>query len=165
MTLQEAVANVPVGGTITMLRDVSLSVDLQLSNKTVTLDLGGYTLSRVNGHITGNITLWIQGGTVTIKNGTINNTWNGGRPVSVSGGANVTIESGTYTGTEHAIYCYGNGSTVTIVSGQFSCTAPYDNDGCLGTTTGGQIVLAPGSVASINPFVNNGAATSVTVTH
>ncbi|MDR1746034.1 MAG: autotransporter-associated beta strand repeat-containing protein, partial [Tannerella sp.] len=161
-SLADAAANVPEGGTITMLKDVSVSISYitLAAEATYTLDLGGHTLSNAG-------ELMITAGTVTIKNGMVNNTKSNGLALRVGPYADVTIESGTYTSGICAIYCMG---MVTIVSGQFSSVTDPDNKGCLTTATSiptgitGQIVLAPGSVASVYPFVNVAGATNVTVT-
>jgi hypothetical protein len=159
-TLVDAAANVPEGGTITMLQDVTLSggVSIELRvDKGYTIDLGGYTLSGFASTL-----LIIFDGTVTIRNGSIVN--NGSRGIIVYG-ATVSILDGSYTGNDNAISSSGTyNGTVTITSGHFVCITNSSNNGCLSTSGTVQILLAPGSTANVNPWLNNAAAKNVTVT-
>jgi hypothetical protein len=151
-TLAEALAEVPDGGTITMLQDVTSGlVDLDV-NRTYTLDLGGYTLS---GNASPLLHIWQ--GTIAIQNGSVATA--GGCAIAVNGGT-VNILNGSYTGDDDAIYAPGG--TVTITSGHFVSTTDGWNDGCL-VTGGGQINIAAGSEASVDPWKNSGSVTDVTV--
>ena len=73
----------------------------------------------------------------------------------------VSIRSCNFYSIDSAVIC-GLSGIVTIASGQFSC-ASTTIDGCLATVsafpfTGGTILLATGSTASVNPWLNNTAA-------
>ncbi|GHT09999.1 hypothetical protein FACS189426_09530 [Bacteroidia bacterium] len=152
-TLVEAAEAVENNGTITMLKNVSVDMyDNTLNtDKTYTLDLGGKTLSTYGGNF-GLFALQVEAGTVTVKNGSVT------ARVDVNGGE-LTVESGAYSGTSIAIACYGG--KVTLISGTFTSTNP--SYGCL-MEYGGEIVLAPGSTADVNPWKNTAGVMAVTVT-
>ncbi|GHT65660.1 hypothetical protein FACS189452_00160 [Bacteroidia bacterium] len=150
-TLAEAAQEVEEGGTITMLKDVTIYdyADVTLTaNKSYTIDLGGFTLASddENGLI-------MESGTVTVKNGSIT------KDILVDGGR-LIIENGAYSGGDDAIYC--TGGRVTIISGTFTATGDY-GDGCL-VENGGIIALAGGSTADVNPWKNPAGAAAVIVT-
>lgn len=64
-TLQAAIDAAPDGETVTLLTDAIEDVAI---NKSITLDLGGKTLTNTNA---GKATISVQGGTVTVKNGNV----------------------------------------------------------------------------------------------
>ncbi|GHT23089.1 hypothetical protein FACS189430_05850 [Bacteroidia bacterium] len=150
--LVEAAQEVEEGGTITMLKDVTIYdyADVTLTaDKIYTIDLGGFTLGSndENGLI-------MESGTVTVTNGSIT------KDILVDGGR-LIIENGTYSGYDDAIYC--TGGRVTIISGSFTATSDSSNNGCL-VEGGGIIALAGGSTADVNPWKNPAGAAAVIVT-
>jgi len=170
-TLEDATAAVADGGVITMLQDVTTANATLSEDKTYTLDLNGYTL-------TDNTTYWalhITAGTVTVKNGAIANTFDDG--IYLSGGAaildnltinavsyalyvedgNVSVLSGEYVGGD-GVSCVNN-AIITITEGHFVRTG---EGGCL-NENGGQILLADGSTANVDPWKNDANAKDVTI--
>ena len=137
-TLADAVAAAQDGETITLLTDATEDVAI---NKSITLDLGGKTLTNTNA---GKATISVQGGTVTVKNGNVMG-GTGYYNIEVTKGSNanltladvtatagntgssmidnwgtLTIESGTYTGGMDTVKSE-EGSTLTINGGTFTC--------------------------------------------
>ena len=157
--LEDAVAAVPDGGTITMLRDVALNEAVYLdANKAYTLDMGGYTITNAGyqSHL-----LRIISGSVFIQNGYAVCT-TGTAAIIVSTGGTLNIISGEYIGCDDAVYAAGG--TVVITSGHFVCTEDPARDGCLTEYSDAKVTLAPGSKANVTPWLNNPDATDVTVT-
>lgn len=174
ITLEAAVAEVTKGGTITMLQDVELNKRAYLEeNKTYTIDLDKYTLSGDLDEL-----IRIHSGNVTISNGNISNSGYFGIIIdedavvvldgltvsaqedAVDNFGTLSILSGNYTGEEDAIYC-NEGGTVTITAGHFVATVDAWGDGCLLEEDGGKIVLAEGSTADVEDWLNS--AMDVTV--
>ena len=119
-TIAEGVAAVNDLSTLTLLADVTENVTISKEGETIYFDLNGKTLT---GHVS------VNSGNVFIKgNGTINAPYSA---VSADGtNAVVTIQNGTYTGTEtgnvtliHAV----NGGTVNIEDGTYT-GAPASGD-------------------------------------
>ena len=174
-TLQSVLSAVLSGGTITMLRDINEAETIN-SNKTCTIDLGGNTIS-----MTGSVTNFfnITAGTLTVKNGSITNPYSSGRGIYVNGaaasaildrltvnagftavyvsGGNASILSGDYSALYRSVYVGDNGKA-TITSGHFTSV----NDASISTISGGQILLAEGSVPSVSSWLNS--ARDVTIT-
>ena len=136
-----AVAAVPNGGTITMLRNLTMGSTTGFSqSKTYTINLGGYTISGAG-------SLSINAGTVTVENGTIDVSGNYGLRVQ---SGTVTVKSGNYRG-NYGGYC--SSGSVEIVSGVF--TRSVSGNECISEISPGSITLAAGSSANVSPWKNN----------
>jgi len=184
VTLEEATAAVPDGGTVYMLRDVTVDDFIYLDeNKTYTIDFGGYTLSRT--FIDRGTVLVIGAGNVTLQNGNVvadgengiaivvegyaatfdnitadasaGNAMVHGNAVWVRNNASLSILSGTYIGSDDAVWVQTGNAVIT--TGVFESTFDYNNDGCLV----GNIVLAPNSVADVPNWLGSAKKVVVTV--
>ena len=159
-SLQEAINAVANNGTVTLLRDVDLSLEsikfIDLRSQpvlkgvsTYTLNLGNYTVSGANA---GNLFLLNadnQGSAfhvrIVAKAGGISTT--GACALSVTGARSLlTIDGGTYSGTEDAMNV--KSGSVVLATGTFIATVDSSGDGCLFVGTDGNISLAPGSLAN-----------------
>ncbi|MBO4983828.1 MAG: hypothetical protein J6D23_07190 [Clostridia bacterium] len=118
--LQEAIDAAPVGGTVTLLKDIAVESNLSNAAKglfninsddDITLDLNGKTIT-VTDNSAGNFIVFYSYGNFTIKNGTVNLTstidreWNAQSTIILNRGGNLVVESGTYShlgGTDMAI--------------------------------------------------------------
>ena len=147
-----------------MLRDVELAEAVYLEeDKTYTIDLDNHTLSSTGGYA---LTIW--GGKVTIKDGSITGDFNciyidenalvtldaltvNADFIAIQNAGTLSILSGDYSAGEVAIY--GQWGTVTITTGHFSCWGDFEC-GCLFEEDGAQIVLAKGSVADVENWLN-----------
>lgn len=110
--LADAVAAVPEHGeTVTLVKDVTGQVVIP-ADKTITLDLGGKTLTNSG-------TAIINNGTLTVDNGTIVSTSNVG--IGVGDNSKTTIQPGvTIEAQEGAVITsYATGATITINGGKF----------------------------------------------
>ena len=111
------------GGTITLKEDVVLDKTLVIAEgKTLTVDLNGKSISntediwnQANGDWSA---ISVRGGTLIIKNGTIDAKENDCYAIDVQDGGKVIIESGTYVGNCHAVYVYEG--DLEVKGGKFS---------------------------------------------
>lgn len=102
-TLEDAIAACDLGGTVTLLQDLSLR-SLYPSVGGITLDLGGNTLTFTqNGG-----GLWCDG-TITIQNGAVEAVSRCQCPLNVSEGGNMELKDVTVTGTSVGVTISGNG--------------------------------------------------------
>lgn len=182
---KDALSAVPEEGTITLLTDIVMTTGTYLllnTNKTYTFDLDGHALTSSGDNVFK--ILQVQAGTVTIRNGSITNSDLNG--IDVFGG-NVILEdltvraeneevatavyveygtasilSGDYYGALNAVFS-SNDAVITLTSGHFTC-----QDDELGYYAlhrfiheNGEIVLAPGSYATVANWLNS--AKEVTV--
>ena len=125
-TLAEAVAAAQAGDTITLLGNLELDARVE-PNKTMTFDLGGYTLSRTGTGGNGSV-IDVKGGDVTITNGVIDCTQDdtvivadGVYALTVRSGATLTLNDLTVTVDSQAgacVYPFA-GATVTILGGTY----------------------------------------------
>lgn len=125
-TLAEAVAAAQAGDTITLLGNLELGARVE-PNKTMTFDLGGYTLSRTGTGGNGSV-IDVKGGDVTITNGVIDCTQDdtaivadGVYALTVRSGATLTLDDLTVTVDSQAgacVYPFA-GATVTILGGTY----------------------------------------------
>ena len=128
-TIEAALAAAHENDTITLLKNVSPKTTVEIS-KSVTLDLGGFTVTGPKVEVKSGQSKWpeyialkVTDGTVTIKNGTVS-----GR-VNVYDAANVTIEKGVTIKNK----CYNSSSGYGIVVwgdgtyGQVGCKTPILN--------------------------------------
>ena len=160
-SLQEAINAAQGGETVTLLTGATEDVTV-VTGKNITLDLGGNTLTNTNA---GKATISVQGGTVTVKNGsivggtgyyTIDNygtatledvTATAGNTDSsmIRNDGTLTIESGSYSGGLNVVKSEED-STLTINGGKFELS--YATNGYTGvvfaygntTITGGEFI-------------------------
>lgn len=97
------------GGQFTLQEDMVISNTVVVpEGKTLELDLGGHTLSNTSNIWDEQGDQWsylsVRGGTLIIKNGTIDAKENDCYAIDVQNGGKVIIESGTYKGNVHAVY-------------------------------------------------------------
>ena len=170
-TLDEAVQAVPNGGTITMLKEVTVAkpsyVDFGIvleANKSYTIDFGGNLLrtgdnSRIRLYL-----MLIKQGSVVLKNGEIKANKDNGQNLMPSAvgayGASTTVDiiNMNISGSDNAVSAL-NGSTTTLWSGIFKSLTPpisamYEENG--------QIVLASGSTVAPTSSWKNAATVTVT---
>ena len=139
--------------TITLTEDLTQNLVVP-AYASVTLDLGGHTITNVqkdNGYYDHAIT---NNGTLTIKGeGTVNAT-NGKNAIYNNTGATLTIENGTFSATgAQALF---NKGTATISGGSFSCS----NGQQLITAFSGSLTITSGDFYNSNTF--GGTAVGVT---
>lgn len=112
-SLTEAVAAAEDGQTVTLLADAAEDVVI---SKSITLDLGGKTLTNTNG---GKATISVTGGTVTMKNGNVV----GGTSyynIEAKKDANLTLTNVTATAGNTGSSMIDNWGTLTITSGTYT---------------------------------------------
>ena len=129
LTLAEAVAAAEAGDTIRLLGNLELDARVE-PNKSMTIDLGGYTLSRTGTGGNGSV-IDVKSGNVVITNGVIDCTQDdtaivadGVYAITARSGANVTLGGLTVTVNSQAgacVYPFG-GAQVTILSGTYANT-------------------------------------------
>lgn len=114
-TLQAAIDAAQDGETVTLLTDAIEDVAI---NKSITLDLGGKTLTNTNA---GKATISVQGGIVTAKNGNVvGGTGYYNIEVTKGSNANLTLEDVTATAGNNDSSMIDNWGTLTIESGSYS---------------------------------------------
>ena len=114
-SLAEAIDAAQGGDTVTLLADATADVVI---NKSITLDLGGKTLTNRNA---GKATISVQGGTVTVKNGSVvGGTSYYNIEVTKDSNANLTLTDVTATAGNNGSSMIDNWSTLTITSGEYS---------------------------------------------
>lgn len=112
-SLQEAIGAAQDGQTVTLLADAAEDVVI---SKSITLDLGGKTLTNTNG---GKATISVTGGTVTVKNGNVvggNDYYN----IEAKKDANLTLTDVTATAGNTGSSMIDNWGTLTITSGTYT---------------------------------------------
>lgn len=117
------------GGQLTLQEDMVISNTVVVpEGKTLELDLGGHTLSNTT-EIFNKDENWsylsVRGGTLIIKNGTIDAKENDCYAIDVQNGGKVIIESGTYKGNVHAVYV--TEGEIEIKGGTFSVKQKYQD--------------------------------------
>lgn len=133
-SLTEAVAAAQDGQTVTLLADATEDVVI---SKSITLDLGGKTLTNTNG---GKATISVTGGTVTVKNGNVvggNDYYN--IEVTKNSNANLTLTDVTATAGNNGSSMIDNWGTLTITSGTYTggLNVVKSEEGSKLTITGG----------------------------
>ena len=116
--LDEAAQN---GGSFTLSDDIILEKPVEVAKgKELVLDLNGKTISNSTNIYSGNnwSAISVQGGTLTVKNGTIKAKEGDCYVFDVRDGGKLIIESGVYIGNISAIYCYEG--EVIVKGGEFS---------------------------------------------
>lgn len=112
-SLTEAIGAAQDGQTVTLLADATKDVVI---SKSITLDLGGKTLTNTNG---GKATISVQSGTVTVKNGSVV----GGTSyynIEAKKDANLTLTDVTATAGNNGSSMIDNYGTLTITSGTYT---------------------------------------------
>ena len=112
-TLQAAIDAAAQNATVTLLADAAEDVVI---SKSITLDLGGKTLTNTNG---GKATISVTGGTVTVKNGNVV----GGTSyynIEAKKDANLTLTDVTATAGNTGSSMIDNWGTLTITSGTYT---------------------------------------------
>lgn len=135
-TVNAAIAAANNGDTVTLLSDTTEDV---LINKSITLDLGGKTLTNVG---VGKATISITGNNVTVKNGNVI----GGASyynIEVKTGASATLEGITATAGNTGSSMVDNWGTLTINSGTYTggLNTVKSEEGSTLTITGGKFTL------------------------
>ena len=137
-TLSAAVSDAQDGNTVTLLTDVTLDARIEPnlgSGMALTIDLGGYTLSRTGTGGNGSV-IDVKSGNVVITNGVIDCTQddtaivaNGVYAITARSGANVTLDTLTVTVDSECGACVYpfDGATVTILGGAYAnrTSTPY----------------------------------------
>lgn len=114
-SLQEAINAAQDGETVTLLADATEDAVI---NKSITLDLGGKTLTNTNA---GKATISVQGGTVTVKDGNVaGGTSYYNIEVTKGSNANMTLTGVTATAGNTGSSMIDNWGTLTIESGSYS---------------------------------------------
>lgn len=137
-TLQAAVDAAQDGQTVTLLADVAEDVVI---NKSITLDLGGKTLTNTDA---GKATISVLGGTVTVKNGNVvGGTGYYNIEVTKGSNANLTLTDVTATAGNNGSSMIDNWGTMTITSGEYSggLNVLKSEEGSTLSITGGTFTL------------------------
>ena len=114
-SLQEAINAAQDGQTVTLLADATEDVVI---NKSITLDLGGKTLTNTNA---GKATISVTSGTVTVKNGNVvGGTSYYNIEVTKNSGADLTLTDVTATAGNTGSSMIDNWGTLTITSGTYT---------------------------------------------
>lgn len=114
-SLQAAVDAAKSGATVTLLADAAEDVVI---SKSITLDLGGKTLTNTNG---GKATISVKSGTVTVKNGNVvGGTGYYNIEVTKGSNANLTLTDVTATAGNTGSSMIDNWGTLTITSGTYT---------------------------------------------
>ncbi len=133
-SLQAAVDAAKSGATVTLLADAAEDVVI---SKSITLDLGGKTLTNTNG---GKATISVAGGTVTVKNGNVvGGTGYYNIEVTKGSNANLTLTDVTATAGNNGSSMIDNWGTLTITSGTYTggLNVVKSEEGSKLTITGG----------------------------
>lgn len=143
-SLAEAINAAEDGQTVTLLADATEDVVI---NKSITLDLGGKTLTNTNA---GKATISVQSGTVTVKNGNVvGGTGYYNIEVTKGSNANLTLTDVTATAGNNGSSMIDNYGTLTITSGTYTggLNVVKSEEGSKLTITGGTFTLdyAPSS--------------------
>lgn len=151
-TLQAAIDAAQDGQTVTLLTDATEDVAI---NKSVTLDMGGKTLTNTNA---GKATISVQGGTVTVKNGNVvGGTGYYDIEVTKDSNANLTLVDVTATAGNTGSAMIDNYGTLTVTSGNYTGgldTVKNEPNAKL-TITGGAFTLTKGTSKGFTGVVFN----------
>ena len=151
-SLQEAINAAQDGQTVTLLADATEDVVI---NKSITLDLGGKTLTNTNA---GKATISVTGGTVTVKNGNVvGGTDYYNIEVTKGSGADLTLTDVTATAGNNGSSMIDNYGTLTITSGTYTGgldTVKNESSAKL-NITGGTFTLTKGTSKGFTGVVFN----------
>ena len=158
-TLQAAIDAAQDGETVTLLTDAIEDVAI---NKSITLDLGGKTLTNTNA---GKATISVQGGTVTVKNGNVvGGTGYYNIEVTKGSNANLTLVDVAATAGNTGSSMIDNWGTLAIESGSYSGglnVVKSEEDSTL-TINGGKFELSYAVSNSYNGVVFTYGTTTIT---
>ena len=153
-TLQAAIDAAQDGETVTLLADATEDATIS-AGKSITLDLGGKTLTNTNA---GKATISVQGGTVTVKNGNVvGGTGYYNIEVTKGSNANLTLADVTATAGNNGSAMIDNHGTLTITSGTYTGgldTVKNEPNAKL-TITGGAFTLTKGTSKGFTGVVFN----------
>lgn len=149
-TVNAAIAAANNGDTVTLLSDTTEDV---LINKSITLDLGGKTLTNTGA---GKATITITGNNVTVKNGNVI----GGASyynIEVKKGASATLEGVTATAGNTGSSMVDNWGTLTIKSGSYTggLDVIKNEPGAALTISGGTFTLEKGTSKGFTGVIFN----------
>ena len=151
-SLQAAINAAEDGQTVTLLADATEDVVI---NKSITLDLGGKTLTNTNA---GKATISVTGGTVTVKNGNVvGGTDYYNIEVTKGSGADLTLTDVTATAGNNGSSMIDNYGTLTITSGTYTGgldTVKNESSAKL-NITGGTFTLTKGTSKGFTGVVFN----------
>ena len=151
-SLTDAVAAAQDGQTVRLLADATEDVVI---SKSITLDLGGKTLTNTNG---GKATISVTGGTVTVKNGNVvGGTGYYNIEVTKGSNANLTLTDVTATAGNTGSSMIDNWGTLTITSGTYTGgmnTVKNESSAKL-NITGGTFTLTKGNSNGFTGVVFN----------
>ena len=124
----ELEAAAQLGGSLTLEKDLVLSNTVIVpEGKILELDLGGHKLSNTSDIWNESEAKWsflsVRGGTLIVKNGTIDAKENDCYAIDIQDGGKVIIESGTYIGNIHSVYVLQGSAE--IKGGTFSVKQKY----------------------------------------
>ena len=157
-TLADAIAAAKDGETVTLLADVSEDVTI---NKSITLDLGGKTLTGKGTASTATLTI-AKGATTTVKNGTVNGTANAYYNIQNNGTA--TFEDVTATAGNTGSSMIDNYGDLTITSGDYSggLNVVKSEEGSTLTINGGKFTLSYAESNKYNGVILSAGTTKIT---
>ena len=160
-SLADAVAAADSGDTITLLGNLQLDAVAMFSeNKTLTLDLGGNTLSSsVDDADAGTRVLTVEAGTLTVQNGTITGRVNAYDNGTLTIAANATVNGmavvwGDGQGASAKTPTLNVYGTISNANGQAITTNGTDKSGANINIYGGAAVTATGNIAIYQPSGN-----------
>ena len=155
-TLAAALEAAKDGETVTLLADATEDVTI---NKSITLDLGGKTLTNTNA---GKATISVTGGTVTVKSGAVQG-GTGYYNIEVTKGsnANLTLEGVTATAGNTGSSMIDNWGTLTINSGTYTggLDVVKSEEGSTLNIHGGKFTLNYSTSGYTGVILNYGTAT------
>ena len=127
----ELAAIAQTGGSYTLPDNLVIDEEIEVpAGKTLELDLNGKTISNTEGIFDESSQDWsaisVQGGTLIVKNGTIDTKDDDCYAFDVRDGGTLVIESGTYVGNIHAVYVFDG--KVEIKGGTFSVVQKYPGE-------------------------------------
>ena len=127
----ELAAIAQTGGSYTLPDNLVISEQIEVpAGKTLELDLNGKTISNTEEIFSEAKQKWsaisVQGGTLIVKNGTIDAKDNDCYAFDVRDDGTLVIESGTYVGNIHAVYVFDGKAE--IKGGTFSVVQKYNNE-------------------------------------
>ena len=121
--LQTAFNNINNNGTIVITEDITATSVITINtDKTVTIDLGGNTISR-----NGTVFVFTGSGSITIDNGTVNNTGVGVKSAIEAHDGTLTIGAGATVKGPYAVTSSADATTSDVVIHIYGTLAPTDN--------------------------------------
>ena len=152
-TFEDALKAAKENEAITLLKNISLKTTVEIS-KSVTLDLGGFTVTGPNvksGQSNEYIALKVTDGTVTIKNGTVSGRVNVYDAANVTIEKDVTIQNRCYKSSSgYGVVVWGDGTY-----GQVGCKTPILNIyGKVNVTGNNGVAISTNGTDKSKPIIN-----------